>query len=151
MSSTLQISPGGVPFAAVYEAIHYDCFDQGWCEKDLKELLVMPGAFSFVATLKDQAVGFIICRVAGVESEVITLGVLRQNQRLGIASRLLHEAKTTATKQNASEMLLEVAATNKAAKELYLKDGFNQVGLRKNYYKRADGQREDALILKIVL
>ena len=43
---------------------------------------------------------------------------------------------------------LEVRVSNIAAKSLYLKRGFREVGVRKNYYPDPGfGNREDALIL----
>ncbi|MCW9035508.1 MAG: ribosomal protein S18-alanine N-acetyltransferase [Rhodospirillales bacterium] len=150
-TSNLEIIKGGVTFAPVFAAIHQDCFDESWSEKALVDLLAMPGAFSFVAVEEDQPVGFILCRVGGEESEVITVGVLRNNQRQGVALQLLEQGKKEARKRGASEVILEVAENNKAALGLYLKQGFTQVGLRKKYYKQANNEPIDALILKSTL
>jgi ribosomal-protein-alanine N-acetyltransferase len=49
-------------------------------------------------------------------------------------------------RHNADLVLLEVRPSNKAAISLYRKCGFNEIGVRSNYYPAADG-REDALIL----
>jgi ribosomal-protein-alanine N-acetyltransferase len=43
-------------------------------------------------------------------------------------------------------MFLEVRPSNEAARRLYDKLGFNEIGTRHNYYPAAQG-REDALIL----
>jgi ribosomal-protein-alanine N-acetyltransferase len=45
----------------------------------------------------------------------------------------------------AMQMYLEVRASNNAAKYLYYRAGFNEVGLRKNYYQAKKG-REDAVV-----
>ena len=43
-------------------------------------------------------------------------------------------------------MLLEVRLSNLAAIHMYLQAGFNEIGLRQNYYPAADG-KEDALLM----
>jgi ribosomal-protein-alanine N-acetyltransferase len=43
-------------------------------------------------------------------------------------------------------VFLEVRPSNAAARRLYADNGFNEVGLRRNYYPASKG-REDALIM----
>ena len=49
----------------------------------------------------------------------------------------------------AERMFLEVAEGNAAARALYARTGFAGAGRRRGYYARADGSREDALILAL--
>jgi len=51
-----------------------------------------------------------------------------------------------ARERGASQMFLEVRLSNTVALNLYRNRGFNEVGMRKNYYPGVSG-REDALIL----
>ena len=44
-------------------------------------------------------------------------------------------------------IILEVRASNKIAQRLYQQWQFEQISLRKNYYRTQTSQREDALIL----
>ena len=55
-----------------------------------------------------------------------------------------------ARRHNAEIIFLEVRQSNAAARRLYDKAGFNELGNRKDYYPAEDG-REDALILARVL
>jgi ribosomal-protein-alanine N-acetyltransferase len=48
-------------------------------------------------------------------------------------------------------IFLEVRYGNQPAKNLYQKFGFEQVGLRKDYYPLISGGREDAIIMKKTL
>ena len=50
-----------------------------------------------------------------------------------------------------NNVFLEVARGNTAAISLYRNLGFVETGVRKSYYKRKDGQFEDALILQLSL
>ena len=55
-----------------------------------------------------------------------------------------------ARRLGASEMFLEVAETNAAARALYARQGFGEIGRRARYYQ--DGQTEtDALVLRRAL
>ena len=51
-----------------------------------------------------------------------------------------------ARRHNAEVVMLEVRPSNTPAVNLYRKLGFNEIGVRPNYYP-ADHGREDALIL----
>jgi ribosomal-protein-alanine N-acetyltransferase len=45
-------------------------------------------------------------------------------------------------------VLLEVRPSNTRALEIYERYGFKQIGRRKGYYPAADGQREDAIVMR---
>jgi ribosomal-protein-alanine N-acetyltransferase len=48
-------------------------------------------------------------------------------------------------------MLLEVRPSNTRALEIYERYGFKHIGRRKGYYPAANGQREDALVMRFLL
>ena len=54
-----------------------------------------------------------------------------------------------AAQQNIPRILLEVRPSNTGAFNLYQKLGYEQIGLRKNYYPANEqtGAREDALVM----
>ena len=51
----------------------------------------------------------------------------------------------------AVRLFLEVAEDNVAARALYERAGFGQIGRRKAYYAAPDGGRTDALVLALDL
>lgn len=73
------------------------------------------------------------------------------SQRQGLATQLLLHLMQQARAQGASQMFLEVRSSNLAAQALYRKHGFDEYAKRKAYYRNPDGQREDALLMKVVL
>jgi ribosomal-protein-alanine N-acetyltransferase len=105
--------------------------------------LDLPGTFGLVHTLG----GMILARVAADESEILTLAVMPNQRRLGLASALLGSALKRAANLGARSMFLEVAVSNQAARALYAGHGFQQAGSRRNYY--SDGT--DALVLRCTL
>ncbi len=135
-------------FAAAVALLHERCFTEPWSETAAREILAMPGVFGFIAGDGGEkgAAGFVICRLAAEECEILTIGVTPERRRSGIATALLGAAKARAQGMGAKNVFLEVAVDNPAAAGLYRKQGFARVGGRPDYYRRRQG-RVDALIL----
>ena len=125
--------------------LHERAFTDVWNVPAMTALLAMPGAYGFLANTGNPA-GFILCRAAGGEAEILTFLVVPEYRRQGIGEQLLNVALATARKC-ADAMFLEVAADNSAAYTLYTKAGFQPVGRRPHYYAGTT----DALILRIDL
>ncbi|HXP97883.1 MAG TPA: GNAT family N-acetyltransferase [Telmatospirillum sp.] len=144
---TIDLQPIAPAHAAVLAAMHRICFAEPWDEKAMSELLAMPGAFGFLAAPKPGEAhpqGFILCRTAGDEAEVLTVLVLPPCRRRGVATALLARATEMAGQAGATVLFLEVAADNDSARHLYSTQGFEQVGCRPRYY----GNAIDALVMK---
>jgi ribosomal-protein-alanine N-acetyltransferase len=75
------------------------------------------------------------------EAEILYLFTLGPFRRLGFARSLLNLLK----KQGAGILFLEVRESNTPARKLYETEGFNQIGLRRNYYSDPP---EDAIVMK---
>lgn len=80
------------------------------------------------------------------ELHILNVVVAPQNQGLGLGHMLMDDTLKYAQMQNLKKLFLEVRASNEAAKGLYLKWQFQQIAVRKNYYRPSpeDGMREDA-------
>lgn len=91
--------------------------------------------------------GFLLGRVVAGEAELLTIAVAPDLRRKGIGAALLQGFLQTATDRGADSAFLEVAAGNTAAQALYAAAGFTAAGKRRGYYRGADGDRQDALIL----
>jgi len=94
--------------------------------------------------------GYGVISVAAGESHLLNLCVRPESQRQGIGVKLLRHLIAIARRHEAEILFLEVRPTNKAAIRLYMTNGFNELGIRKDYYPAGDA-REDALILARVL
>jgi tRNA threonylcarbamoyladenosine biosynthesis protein TsaB len=62
----------------------------------------------------------------------------------------LEQAARSARQFGAEGLLLEVRPSNLQALAFYAKQGFVQIGVRRDYYPAGRVQREDALVLKKV-
>jgi ribosomal-protein-alanine N-acetyltransferase len=91
-------------------------------------------------------VGFVGAWLQVDEYHVTTLAVHPEWRRQGIGERLMRRLMARAVEIGAEAITLEVRVGNGAARELYAKLGFKEVGLRRRYY--ADNN-EDAVICTI--
>lgn len=83
------------------------------------------------------------------ELHLLNITVSPKLRRLGIGIKMMHAIEGVAAQQNMPRIILEVRPTNKSALQLYQSLGYEQIGLRKNYYPVdiTSGLREDALVL----
>ena len=141
--SILLATPGHV---ATISQLHNQLFDTGWSEQAIRELNNDRSCSTLVATDQrpDNVVGFIIGRLVADEGEILSLGVAEPYQKLGIGRRLVAATAVIMERSAVSNLYLEVAADNAAAIALYRGCGFKEAGLRKNYYKRPNGEFCDA-------
>lgn len=93
----------------------------------------------------ERLLGFAIAHLAGDDSELFNIAVAESERGKGIASALIDECVRLAKKRGASRMLLEVRASNKPARSLYLKKGFQVLGVRRSYYELPT---EDAVMME---
>ena len=84
------------------------------------------------------------------EAHILNLTVAPAMQGQGLGKMLLNHFIERAHAHHLDTLLLEVRPSNKVAVALYDKAGFNEVGVRKNYYPSKYG-REDAIILALSL
>ncbi|AWZ49288.1 ribosomal protein S18-alanine N-acetyltransferase [Hathewaya limosa] len=103
--------------------------------------------FSHYITCKDSTgkiLGFGGIWIIHGEGQITNIAVHPNFRRNGIASRILEELKTLCQKENCNAITLEVRSSNIPAQTLYIKEGFKNEGIRKNFYSNP---KEDALIM----
>ncbi|MGC8536307.1 MAG: GNAT family N-acetyltransferase [Rhizomicrobium sp.] len=127
-------------------SLHSVCFDEQWTALALGQLLASAGTYALLADDAGGVRGFILVRVAADEAEILTFAVHPLWRRQGLGRDLLCAAARLATLQGGQTLILEVAAVNFAARQLYDRFGFRQAGLRRSYYE--PGEKGDAFILK---
>lgn len=149
VSFRIEAVPNSHAFAEVFADLHATCFAQlpqeTWSANAISTLLNTPGTVGLIALGPgDEVIGFIIGRAIADEGEVITLCVAPAARRQGIATGLIGELEELLAP--CRRILLEVAITNREARDLYDSLGFREVGRRPAYYSR-DGITVDALVL----
>ena len=108
----------------------------GWSEKgfaewlELNENAVILGAYD-----GGRLIGFANGSCAFEEGELLNIAVEEEYRRQGAAQRLFDSLKECFISKGAEKIFLEVREKNTPAVRFYEKNGFEQVGLRKNYYR----------------
>jgi ribosomal-protein-alanine N-acetyltransferase len=114
-----------------------------WSAAEFASVLALPGTL-----VASRPGGFALGRVAGPEAELLTLAVHPAARRRGLATLLVAEFEAGAAARGAEECLLEVAASNAAARALYARLGYLPAGRRAGYYRRPGRDAVDALVLR---
>lgn len=111
----------------------------GWNEAQLAEELARPDGRVIVACDPD-LLGHAIGRDLAGEGEVLSIVVAPEARRRGVGTALLEALLDRLD----GPTFLEVRASNAAARALYARHGFDDVGVRPGYYQ--DG--EDAVLMR---
>jgi ribosomal-protein-alanine N-acetyltransferase len=108
------------------------------------------GYSCWTCDFRAQTVGYGIMMLAAGEAHLLNLGVAHDWQGQGLGRKFLRHLIEVARQDGADMMFLEVRPSNDKAIGLYLSEGFNEIGLRRNYYPAANG-REDAILMGMAL
>lgn len=114
-------------------------FDDFWNYNILKEELNSQNSCYIVALLNNEIVGFAGIKFIVNEADIMNIVTKNIFRNQGIGKLLLENLIQLAKSLNLTSITLEVNEENAPAIHLYKKFGFEILGIRKNYYKNADG------------
>lgn len=121
------------------------CFNDPWSENSIASELDNRLSCWLVAIADDKVVGYVGSQTVLGETDMMNIAIHPDYRNQGIATELISALIEALNERGSHSLMLEVRASNEPAKSLYLKMGFDVVGVRKNYYRNP---REDALILR---
>lgn len=130
-----------IDFIAVLER---ETFSLPESREDFLKMLCDGEKVLLVATLDGAAVGYIAAYTVCRESDILTVATDPAFRKMGVGRALLL-ALFDALHGKSDAIFLEVRVTNSAARHLYTACGFEEIGMRKNYYKLPT---EDAVLYK---
>lgn len=91
--------------------------------------------------------GYAVMMIAAGEAHLLNLSIAAPLQRRGLGSELLRFGTKLARDAAAQTIYLEVRASNAAARALYARHGFSEIGMRRDYYPDDTG-REHAVTME---
>ena len=142
----LTITPMEPEHLAQIAALEIACFSDPWPESILVRELQNPLSLWLCAVDGDTVAGYIGSQTVLGESDMMNVAVHPDYRRRGVGRALVLALCEAVKKQMiASALTLEVRDSNAPAIALYESLGFEQIGLRKNYYQHP---KEDARILR---
>jgi len=124
-------------------------YDFPWSEGIFRDC-VRAGYHCIVCETPDGIVGYGVMSVGAGECHLLNLSMDPAWQGRGLGTRMIRTLLEAARTRKARVAILEVRRSNRRARSLYLRLGFEEIGCRREYYPALDG-REDALVLAKVI
>ncbi len=119
-----------------------------WNEEVLQDIKSNPkkwlGIRGYSIVESSQIISAILARSNEDFTEILALATHPSYKNQGYASKIL----TYLINLRATPFLLEVSVKNTSALNLYTKNGFTSLSLRKNYYTMPDHSLQDAVVMK---
>lgn len=135
-----------IPVLATYEK---ELFPYSpWSTAQFKEEFagIPKTRFFSVAEDGNTIVGYcgIFVPAPGIEADILTVAVLPDYRRQGIAKEFMRQIEAYAIEREASAMMLEVEVSNEPAIKLYQSLGYMKISVRMDYY----GPGKDAHVMR---
>jgi len=134
-------------------AIENETYDFPWSTGIMSDCL-HSAYHCFVYEVDDEIRGYLVFSTVLDEVSLLNICIAPEYQNNGDGRRLLQwliaYVKKINMKTPLKTMYLEVRRSNQAAIHLYESTGFNEIGIRDNYYPAKKG-KEDALLFAVEL
>ncbi|HIQ97747.1 MAG TPA: ribosomal protein S18-alanine N-acetyltransferase [Candidatus Limivivens merdigallinarum] len=124
--------------------IEASIFSKPWSEEGFRDSLKLPNTVYLVAEQDGSIAGYIGMLCVLDEGEITNVAVAEGFRRQGIGERLLSSLLQAGRKEGVDSFTLEVRESNSSARRLYRKLGFQEEGIRKNFYEKPT---EDAILM----
>ncbi len=118
-----------------------------WSEGNFRDGLES-GYYMVVMEQQGQLIGYGVVQIILDEGHLLNITVDPVLNGRGLGRELLLHLMDHA-RHHTDTLFLEVRPSNHRAIALYQTSGFNEIGLRRNYYPAKNGGREDALLMAL--
>lgn len=125
--------------------IENESFSLPWSKESFKEAIEDKNARYIVVLDGDVLCGYLGMWYGGDDSEITNVAIGSEHRGKGYSHHLLLEAESMAKREGIKKLFLEVRQSNEVAKSLYKGHGFEEIGIRKNFYVKPC---EDGIVLK---
>ena len=129
--------------------IENKCHLTAWTNKNFIDSYDANNLFKVLKNETD-IIGYYIALFASNECELLNITVKSELQRNGFGKLMLKDLFIECRKSNILNIFLEVRKSNLLAIRLYENNGFNEIGIRNNYYQNRDG-KEDAILMGLAI
>ena len=125
-------------------AIESLIFSLPWSEKSFLDACTTEENIYLVCEIDGKIAGYCGMWTVLGEGNITNMAVSPDYRKRGVASALMERMETIAGDKNVDIFFLEVRESNKAARSLYEKMGYVNIGTRKRFYERPV---EDAIVM----
>lgn len=130
---------------AAVAALEAESFSRPWSCNAFEKTLSDENYIVLTAKASEVLLGYCVLLCAGEEADITNVCTMPQARGKGVATALLTELLEQGNAQGVVEYFLEVREGNVPARALYTKLGFEEIGLRKNYYEEP---KEHAVLMR---
>ena len=120
------------------------CFSEPWSEKSFS-ILLNEGAFGMVALVDGVVAAYGGMLFVLDEGQITNIATHPDYRRKGIGRMIVQALETEAQSLELEHLFLEVREQNISARALYLSCGWEEIGLRKNFYSKPT---DNAVLMK---
>jgi ribosomal-protein-alanine N-acetyltransferase len=132
-------------------AIEQDVYPFPWTHGNFVDSLAA-GHLAHVLRARDGTLaGYSVAMKGFQEMHLLNLTVSAAWQHRGLARTMLDALAEHCRRDALPTLWLEVRPSNQRARALYRRYGFVEIGVRRGYYPAAQGQREDACVMRLAL
>ena len=145
-----RFEPMSDPALEAVLAVERQAYAHPWLRQNFSDCL-RSGYQAQMLLAADTLLGYFVAMPGFEEVHLLNITVAPPYQRQGWAQVMLDGLALWARGQGAHWLWLEVRTGNARAIDVYEAQGFGCVGRRPHYYPAGDGQREDALVMRLAL
>lgn len=116
--------------------IEKSIFSMPWSAESFQDSLALEHTIYLIAEVDGNIAGYCGMYKLFHEGEIVNVAVKPEYRKLGVANIMLKELLRLGAESEVDTFLLEVRESNQAARSLYDKLGFSQMGIRKNFYEK---------------
>jgi ribosomal-protein-alanine N-acetyltransferase len=129
-------------------AVEQTVYSHPWTLGNFKDAL-KSGYAAFKLEAGEHLIGYLVAMQVIDEVHLLNITVAPAFQRQGWAHAMLQFLNLWSMQKEAQCLWLEVRQSNERALKLYKAFGFEQVGLRKDYYPESRTSRESAVVMRM--
>ncbi len=142
------VEPATPRDAARLAQLHGASFHRGWGEAEFESMLSERNTLVHRLRQGRKIIGFAVSRLAADEAEILSIAVAADQRGRGLSHNLLLTHLGHLAGRGVRTIFLEVEENNQPARRLYERAGFAVVGRRERYYREANGEQLNALLMR---
>jgi ribosomal-protein-alanine N-acetyltransferase len=147
-SGTTLVEPANARDAPRLAQLHAASFAHGWGESEFEQMMSERNTLVHRLKIGRKTVGFAVSRMGADEAEILSIAIDSAYRGRGLSRSLLMTHLGHLAGRGVRTIFLEVEENNQAARRLYERTGFVVVGRRERYYKQANGEQLNALLMR---
>tara|TARA_R110001592_G_scaffold362972_1_gene679093 strand:+ start:3693 stop:4184 length:492 start_codon:yes stop_codon:yes gene_type:complete len=130
-------------------AIEYKAYPFPW-KRSMFETSLSSKDACLILIADQKIIGYAIVNYILDETHLLNICISSEYENMGLGRMLLGQIVLLSIEKKSTMFFLEVRRSNSRAINLYFSEGFNEVGVRPNYYPSNKG-REDAILMTLDL